>query len=82
MRYAAQSWDGGWGLGVDLVLTLPGCVCPKVCVLFRLQGSKMSEKISLEMGIKLAASLSMGENLCRVLYIITYKSGENELQST
>ena len=42
----------------------------------------MSEKISLKMGVKFAASLNMGENLCCLLYIITYENGENELQST
>ena len=42
----------------------------------------MSENISLKMGVKFAASLNMGKNLCWVLYIITYKKGENELQST
>ena len=31
---------------------------------------------------KFAASLNMGENLCGVLYIITHKNGEKELQST
>ena len=40
-------------------------VCPKVKdILFWLQGSEMSENISLIMGIKLAASHNMGENLC------------------
>ena len=43
---------------------------------FQLQGSEMSENISLKMGVKIAASLSMGKN------IITYKNGENELHST
>ena len=42
----------------------------------------MSENISLKMGLKFAASLNMGKNLCRVLYMITYKNGEKELQST
>ena len=44
----------------------------------------MSENISLKMGLKFAASLNMGKNLCWVLYmfIITYKNGEKELQST
>ena len=31
---------------------------------FQLQGSEMSENISLEMGVKSAASLNMGKNLC------------------
>ena len=38
--------------------SLPGCVCPKV------QGSDMSENISLKMGVKFAAPLNMGKNLC------------------
>ena len=52
--------------GGDLVITKPGCVCPKVrtWVLFWLQGSEMSENISLKAGITFAASLNMGENLC------------------
>ena len=33
----------------------------------------MSENISLNMGLKFAASLNMGKNLCQVLNIITYK---------
>ena len=37
----------------------------------------MSENISLKMCVKFAASLNMGKNLCWVLYIITYKNGEN-----
>ena len=37
----------------------------------------MSETISLKMGLKFAVSLKMGENLCSVLYTITYKSSEN-----
>ena len=32
------------------------------------------------MGAKFAVSLNMGEILCLLLYIITYESGENELQ--
>ena len=31
---------------------------------FQLQGSEISENISLKMGVKFAASLNMGENLC------------------
>ena len=31
---------------------------------FQLQGSEMSENISLKMGVKFAASLNMGKNLC------------------
>ena len=42
----------------------------------------MSENVSLKMGSKFAASLNMGKDLCSVLYIITYKCGENEVQST
>ena len=43
----------------------------------------MSENISLKMGVKFAASLNMGKKfLCLVLYIVTHKKGENELQST
>ena len=57
-----------WGInpqGGDLVPTMPGCVYPKVKeVLFQLQGSKMSENISLKMGVKFAASLNMGKNFC------------------
>ena len=33
-------------------------------VLFHLQRSEMSENISLKMGVKFAASLNMGKNLC------------------
>ena len=61
---------------------MPGCVCPKLKDMgpfFWHQGSKMSENISLKMGIEFAVSLNMDENLCWVLYIITYKSGKNEL---
>ena len=32
--------------------------------LFHLKGSKLSENISLKMGVKFAASLNMGKNLC------------------
>ena len=46
-------------------------LCPDVCVqkgrtwvLFELQGSEMNENISLKMGVKFAASLNMGKNLC------------------
>ena len=42
----------------------------------------MSENISLKMGVKFAASLNMGKNLCYVLNIITLKNGEHELQFT
>ena len=42
----------------------------------------MSKNISLKIGSKNAASLNMGKILCRVLHMITYKNGENELQST
>ena len=42
----------------------------------------MSENISLKMGVKFAVSLNLGEDLCSLLYVITYKSGENEVQST
>ena len=52
--------------GGDLVLSLPGCVCPKV----------------KEMGVKFAASLNMGKNLCQLLNIIAYTNGVNELQFT
>ena len=41
----------------------------------------MSETISLKLGVKFAVSLNMGKNVCSVLYIITYKDGEIELQS-
>ena len=40
------------------------CVCPKVKDMGQLQGSEMSENISLKMGVKFAASLNMGKNLC------------------
>ena len=45
---------------------MPGCVCPKVKDMgpFWLQGSEMSENISLKMGLTFAASLNMGKNLC------------------
>ena len=42
----------------------------------------MSENISLKMGVKFAASLTMGKNVGQVLNILTYENGENELQST
>ena len=42
----------------------------------------MSENISFKMGVKVAASLNMGNNLCQLLNIIAYKSGVNELQFT
>ena len=41
-------------------------------VLFQIQGSEMSENISLKMGVKFAASLNMGKSLCRVLSIMSY----------
>ena len=45
--------------------------------------SEMSENISLKMDAKFAVSLkinhSIGKNLCLVLYVITYISGENDL---
>ena len=52
--------------GGNLVTTMPGFVCPKLKDMgpFWLQGSEMSENISLKLGIKFAASLNMGENLC------------------
>ena len=77
-----ESQGGGGGGG--LVLTLQGCVSKTEGhgSLFQLQGSEMSENISRKMGLQFAASLNMGENLCGVLYIITYEVGENELPST
>ena len=57
-------------------------MCPKVKDMgsfFWLQGSQMSENISLKMCVELAAALNMGKNLCLVLNIVTYKTGENEL---
>ena len=52
--------------GGDLVITMPGCVCPKVKDMgpLQLQGREMSENISLKMGVKVAASLNMGNDLC------------------
>ena len=44
---------------------------------YGLQGSEMIENISLKMGIKLAASLNMGENYCGVLYRITSGGSRN-----
>ena len=61
--------------GGDLVPTVPGCVCPKVKDMgpfFWLLASEMNENISLKMGVKLAASLNMGKNLCCVLYIYNH----------
>ena len=47
---------------------MPGCVCPKVMKdmgpFFLLQGSEMSENISLTMGVEFAVSLNVGKNLC------------------
>ena len=34
----------------------------------RLQGSEMSENVSLKMGVKIAASLTMGVEYCVLLY--------------
>ena len=43
----------------------------------------MSVDVLLKMGVEYAASLNMVKNLCRVLYVNTYKkNSENELQST
>ena len=42
----------------------------------------MSENISLKMGVKFAASLNKGKNLCQLLNITAYKNGVNELQFT
>ena len=61
-----QPAEGAIGGGGHLVPSLPGYVHPKVkdiWVLFGLQGSEMSENISLKMGVKFAVSLNMGENL-------------------
>ena len=78
---------GIWG-GVGLIL---GSNYVGMCVskseghgpFFRLRVSDMSENIiSLKMGLKLAVSLHIDKNLCRILYIITYKYSGNELQST
>ena len=45
---------------------MPGCVCPKVKDMGHvwLQGSEKCENISLKMGIEIAESLNMGENVC------------------
>ena len=32
----------------------------------------MSENVSLKMGVRFAASLNIGKNLCLVLYIMSY----------
>ena len=52
--------------GGDLVPTMPGYMCPKVKDMgpFQLQGSEMSENISLKIGVKFAASINMGKNVC------------------
>ena len=42
----------------------------------------MSENISLQMGVEFAVSLNMGTNLHKVLNMITYKNGENEVKFT
>ena len=65
---------GGGGGGGDLVPTMPRSVRPKkrTWVTFQLQGSEVSENISLKMGIEFAASLNIGKNLCWVLYIMSY----------
>ena len=58
---------GGGGGGGDLGLSLSRYVCVqkrRTWVLFGLQGSEMSENISLKMGLKFAASHNMGKNLC------------------
>ena len=52
--------------GGDLAPTMPGYVCPKVkdMVPFQLQESEIRENILIKMGVKFAASLIMGKNLC------------------
>ena len=46
---------------------------------FGLKGVRMSENISLKMGVRFAMSLDMCKTL---LVILTYKNSENELKST
>ena len=66
---------GGGQLGLNYV---------QICVskseghgyFFRLLRSELSEDISLKLVVKIAASLNMGEKLCWILHIITYKSRE------
>ena len=41
-----------------------GLLVRRLWVHFQLQGSEMSENISLKMGVKFAASLNMSKNLC------------------
>ena len=41
-------------------------------VFFQLQGSEMSENISLKLGVNFAASHNMGKTLCLGLYIMSY----------
>ena len=64
----------GWRQGADDACKPRGAawfiLCPDVCVqkgrtwlLFQLQGSEMSENISLKMGVKFAASLNIIKNL-------------------
>ena len=57
---------GKYSRGDNFVLSLPICVCQKVkdMGVFQPQGSEMSENILLKMGVKFAASLNMGKNLC------------------
>ena len=45
---------------------MPGSVCPKVKDMdpYKFKQSVMSENISHKMGVKFAASLNMGRNLC------------------
>ena len=57
-----MEWGGGGQVvfgpgGEDFVPTMPGCACPTcgTWVLFLLQGSGMSENISLKMGLTFAA---------------------------
>ena len=56
--------------GGDFKSSMPGCVCPKVKVLFWSQVSEMSEMVPLKMGVKFASSLIMGEKLPQKLYIM------------
>ena len=59
----AGGGGGGKGGRLDLVPTMPGCVCPKVTDMGLFSASReMSENISLEMGVKFAASLHTGKN--------------------
>ena len=65
----------------NLVPAMPGSVCPNVKYFFQPQVGEKIWKVSLEMVVKCAASLYMGENVCCTLCVTMNKCGKNEIQS-